>query len=106
MAQRLVRTLCPHCREPYVAGAELSERLGLAALSDAAKPLLYRPVGCGDCRDTGYHGRTTIAEILPITEDMRQAILRKAGAGELHALARRAGMESMQIMAIARRWRD
>ncbi len=97
VAQRLVRTLCPRCREPYAPGAELVSRLGLAALSDGAEPLLHAPAGCGECRDTGYRGRTTIAEILPVTDAIRQAIMRKAGAGELHALACRAGMEPMQI---------
>jgi general secretion pathway protein E len=97
VAQRLVRTLCLHCRVAYVADLELARRLGLAALTGGAEPVLHKPAGCGACHDTGYRGRTTIAEILPITDAIRRAIMHKGGAGELHALARAAGMEPMQI---------
>ena len=97
VAQRLVRTLCPQCKERYTAGPELADRLGLAALNGAEPAVLYRAVGCGACRDTGYRGRTSIVEVLTVTNDIRQALMRKAGAGELHALACAAGMEPMQV---------
>jgi general secretion pathway protein E len=93
VAQRLVRRLCAHCREAQPADAELVRRLDLASL--CATPLLYRATGCDSCRHTGYRGRTSIVEILPVNDAIRQAVMRKAQAGDLQALAMRSGMEPM-----------
>src|SRR5882672_2783584 len=55
MAQRLVRTLCPHCKQPYQASRSECEQLGI---DPANPPTLYQAVGCSHCRNTGYHGRS------------------------------------------------
>jgi len=96
-AQRLVRTLCEHCREPCVASGEMVERLSLHTLTDESQPQLFRPVGCGMCRMTGFHGRSSILEILVMTDTLRQAILKSANAGTLRELAISEGMEPMQV---------
>ncbi len=96
IAQRLVRSLCPHCREADAAPPALAERLGLARLACNGTPTLYRAVGCDKCRGTGYRGRTSIAEVLVMNDALRQAVLQNADAAKLNALAREAGMESMQ----------
>src|SRR5213595_1634505 len=65
LAQRLVRRLCPHCKAPEPAPTALVERFGLDRLAPAgAELMLYRPVGCPECRGTGYRGRRAIAELL------------------------------------------
>jgi general secretion pathway protein E len=95
VAQRLVRTLCLTCREPYVASRELMDRLELAT-GQAGCTQLFRAAGCEACRGTGYRGRTPVVEILVVTEALRDAVMRRASAGELRTLASQSGMESMQ----------
>ncbi|MDX9717173.1 MAG: type II secretion system ATPase GspE [Thauera sp.] len=91
LAQRLVRRLCQHCREPYVPERTLRDSSGLHAyLADGAA--IYRAAGCSQCRHTGYQGRTGIHELAVLDETLHAAILAGADATELHAGARRAGM--------------
>ncbi|MGD0145056.1 MAG: type II secretion system ATPase GspE, partial [Rhizomicrobium sp.] len=92
-AQRLVRTLCSACREEYVPLPELVEKLRLP--TEHGAPTLHRAVGCAECGDTGYRGRSSIVEILPMTEDIRQAVLKSADASRLHTLAVEGGMQTM-----------
>ena len=84
LAQRLVRTLCPQCREAYTADATECEMLGLPADNP---PTLHHAVGCPACNQTGYAGRAGIYELVPIDESMRRLI--HDGAAE-HALERHA----------------
>lgn len=90
VAQRLVRVLCPECRAPYPASAELAARLGLAAGT-----WLHRPVGCAACGGTGYAGRTGVYEVLVMDDALRRAILARADAAELHRAAAAGGMRSL-----------
>jgi general secretion pathway protein E len=64
LAQRLVRKLCRHCREPEEAPAALRERFGLDRLARNHPIILYHPRGCPECRGTGFRGRRAIAELL------------------------------------------
>ena len=100
VAQRLVRTLCPACRSPYIASSELADRFGLASLGDGRRLELHRAVGCDVCGGTGYRGRTPIVEILTVTDALRDAVMRRAGTSELRDLAIRSGMAPMQIHGI------
>lgn len=93
LGQRLVRRLCPACREPYDASPALLERLGLAPAE--AVTMLYRPTGCQACNGTGYHGRTMILELLVMTDAVRTLVLRRAEAREIQAEAVRGGMQTM-----------
>lgn len=94
MAQRLVRTLCQQCREPYAPSQEMAARLGLDGDGPAA---LHRAVGCAACGGSGYKGRTTIIEILPLTEPIRDLVLRRASASEIGRLAVAEGMRTMHV---------
>jgi general secretion pathway protein E len=93
--QRLVRTLCTACREPFEALPEVVARLGLDDAGMRAITL-YRANGCEACRHTGYSGRTSILELLPVTDRIRHAILAGEDAGQIqkHALAE--GLQSMR----------
>jgi general secretion pathway protein E len=64
LAQRLVRRLCPACKALEPVAAAMVERFGLDRLAGSKKVLLYRAVGCPECRDTGYRGRRAIGELL------------------------------------------
>jgi general secretion pathway protein E len=91
LAQRLVRTLCPTCREPHIASASECRLMGV---SQEAPPTLYRPVGCPDCNHSGYKGRTGIYELIEIDDTLRGLI--HDGASE-QAMIRHARIEQMGI---------
>ncbi|EXJ17115.1 type II secretion system ATPase GspE [Imhoffiella purpurea] len=94
LAQRLVRRLCPECRQPYPAVAELAERFG--HMADTSQPLeLYRAVGCDACNGTGYRGRLVISEVLTMSDRIRKAVLAQATATEIRQIAVDEGMETM-----------
>ena len=95
-AQRLVRTLCPQCRESYEPLPEMVEKLSLQSLSAGGPLRLYRAIGCEHCNRTGYRGRSSIVEILPISDPIRQAMLSSADAASLHRLALTLGMRTMR----------
>jgi general secretion pathway protein E len=92
MAQRLIRTLCPACREPYQVSPAHASRLGLEAQQPAT---LHRSVGCAACGLSGFKGRSTVIEILPLTENIRELVLRRASAAEIARAAVAAGMRTM-----------
>ncbi|TFH50468.1 MAG: type II secretion system protein GspE, partial [Lysobacterales bacterium] len=95
LAQRLVRVLCQHCKEPYEIGRELAEELGLARLTDSRSLTLYRPTGCEACDGSGYRGRTCILELLVMTDAVRQSILAHCDAAGIQATAATLGTASM-----------
>jgi general secretion pathway protein E len=93
MAQRLVRELCEHCKEPYEATAAEKEQLGL----DPARPLtLYKPVGCAHCRHMGFLGRTGIQEIIEVDRQLESMIHDNASEQALETYARSQGPGILQ----------
>ena len=91
-AQRLVRRLCPACREPYEALPELARQID----PEAAGPItLYRPKGCKQCNGQGYHGRMGVLEVMPMNDEIRRMVLQHAESQEIHKAAVAAGMRSM-----------
>jgi general secretion pathway protein E len=95
LAQRLVRTLCVHCRQPYVALPEVVEQMQLRRFAPGGDVTLYKPVGCSHCAGTGYFGRLSIVEMLVMTDAIRSLIMRHATSGELRTAAISEGMETM-----------
>jgi general secretion pathway protein E len=98
MAQRLVRTLCEHCKAP---DGELADDLwhSLGGAWNMPKPAtLYRAVGCADCRQTGYRGRTGLYELLTVTTPFGEQIRE---ATDVHALRRQAIADGMKPLRIA-----
>jgi general secretion pathway protein E len=93
LAQRLVRRVCPECRERYHPDAG---SVALLAQQPVKDPVLERGRGCPTCRGTGYRGRTGIFELLVITEDMKQAFLRGPDPAALRALAAEQGMRTLR----------
>ena len=93
LAQRLVRRLCPHCREPYEALPELAARFTRFKPTGPVK--LYRPTGCDHCNGTGYRGRLVITEVLLMTDPIRKLVLSHATATEIQRVAMAEGMATM-----------
>ena len=101
MAQRLVRTLCPQCKEkvPYGDGrADDMNWEDLVAPWKARRPnRIYRPVGCLDCRMTGYRGRAGIYEVMLLTPGVKRLINAEADGGRIREQAYKDGMKSLRI---------
>ena len=95
LGQRLVRSLCPHCREPYDALPELAARFTRFQPSGPGPITLYRPVGCERCNVTGYRGRLVISEVLVMTDPIRKLILSHATANVIQRVAMEEGMATM-----------
>jgi len=98
LAQRLVRVLCPECREPYTASARECE---LLEQDPEQPPTLYRATGCPECRNLGYRGRCGVYELVEADEEMRSLIHDGAGEQELVRVARQQG-PSLRASAIER----
>jgi len=95
LAQRLVRKLCPHCKEPYHPLPELVQQLGLAKFAVGREVTLQHAKGCAQCGKTGYAGRLCILEMLPVTDPLRSLVMKHATSSELRAEAQRGGMITM-----------
>ena len=95
LAQRLVRTLCRHCREPYQPVDDMIRRWKLDSLTGGERPMLYHAKGCEHCNGTGYSGRSAIIELLVMSDPIRQLVLRHADAGEIQRQALQEGSHSM-----------
>jgi general secretion pathway protein E len=95
LGQRLVRRLCPHCRESFEPMPEVAAELKLWNFSDAREVLLYRPKGCEACDGTGYRGRLAISELLVMTDDIRRLVMTNAPARKIEDQALLEGMETM-----------
>ncbi|MEJ7620607.1 MAG: GspE/PulE family protein [Aquificaceae bacterium] len=90
IAQRLVRKICPNCKEPYKPTEEELSELGLSG-----EYTFYRGRGCEHCMGTGYRGRTGIYEVLEVDEDVKKHILKTQDAVELRNFAKSKGFKSM-----------
>jgi general secretion pathway protein E len=95
LAQRLVRLLCPHCRQPYPPLPEVVAEFQLERYSSSRPVQLFKPVGCEHCSDIGYLGRAAIMEFVLITDNLRGLILKHADAGQLQQAAQAEGMHTM-----------
>jgi CheY-like chemotaxis protein len=93
IGQRLVRTLCNDCAAPVRLDELPAHQQGL--LSGRKTDSIRKPVGCAKCRNTGYRGRTIVAEIFLVTPAIQRAISRRANLGELSELARECGAITM-----------
>ena len=92
LAQRLVRVLCKHCQQPDHSPTTkaLKVQLGIPAGT-----ILYRSVGCRECRNTGFHGRHGIFEWMDSDNEIRQLILKSASSDQIRDAARKAGMRTL-----------
>ena len=97
IAQRLVRRLCLHCREPYEPDTTACQLLSLEG-----KPLLYRPRGCSQCDAQGYRGRFALMEVLRFDHDIDDLVARCATVREITEVARSKGFISLAQDAIRR----
>ncbi len=95
-AQRLGRKLCPSCKKPEDIPPEALQRAGFRDddLDGSWQP--YGPVGCEHCKDTGYKGRVGVYQVMPITDELRQIIMRAGNAIEIADQARKEGVKDLR----------
>jgi type IV pilus assembly protein PilB len=101
MAQRLLRSVCPHCKETYVPKKLEYEYLNLNP-EDHKDTEWVKGTGCVHCRDTGYYGRTGIFELLAVTPEIRRLIFENASQDEIRDLAIEQGMETLRIHGVSK----
>ncbi|MEJ2688968.1 MAG: type II secretion system ATPase GspE [Deltaproteobacteria bacterium] len=101
LAQRLVRTICPHCRESYHPTVDLLEEMGLGS-SLAPEAEVYRGRGCDHCLQLGYRGRTGIYEMLTVDDTVRDLVLKKSDSATIKSAAVRGGMIPLREAGLAK----
>lgn len=98
LAQRLIRTLCPHCKVPAPLTVDQWRELGVGDnMPSPATP--HRAVGCLECRQTGYLGRTGVYELMPVNNALRAEMSANSGLDGLRRLAIRSGMRPLRATA-------
>jgi len=100
VAQRLVRRVCPKCREAYVASDE-EVKLALGKEAPEHMPEIYRPGACNDCYQTGYKGRKSVYEILPVSREIKRLIMEGGNDDLIKRQAISEGMKTLAQSAIA-----
>jgi len=95
LAQRLIRTICPDCRQAYMPNKRIANLIGIDDVT-LRNHTFYRGTGCGTCYGTGYHGRTALHELLVLNEDVREAILERKTSHEVRQIS----CESTELLSL------
>jgi len=102
LAQRLARRLCDWCKEAYKPSAEEIDG-SRWPLQDLAVPeVMYRPVGCRNCANTGYRGRIALHEVMPISPEIESLAIRRASSNEIREIALAQGMYDLRSDGLAK----
>ncbi len=97
LAQRLARKLCVHCKEPYEVPAVDLRRFGMTDIMDADQMVtIYKPVGCENCRMTGYRGRMGIHELMLMNAEIAELVVRRAPLNDIKEAAKANGMKELR----------
>jgi type IV pilus assembly protein PilB len=99
LAQRLVRTICPKCKQPFTPKDAELEAAGITP--DAAKTAtFFKGKGCGSCQRTGYRGRTGIHELMIISQPIREMIFEGKSSADIRKIAMKQGMKTLYVDGI------
>jgi general secretion pathway protein E len=106
LAQRLVRRLCRRCSSRHDNADYWAREIikSAAGMEELGKPTIRQARGCNECGQTGFSGRTTIAELLLVDAELQRLVLARAADAELERAARAAGMRSMHEIGLAKVW--
>ncbi len=94
-AQRLIRKICPHCKEELQVPADVTQRLGCGK-DELSGTTFYHGRGCSRCKETGFLGRTAIHEVMAVTDAIREQILRDAGVKAIRDIALKESMKTLR----------
>lgn len=96
ISQRLIRMICPKCKEPYSASEALQQQLATSFRQQSVEMDLWRGTGCGFCNNTGYKGRLAVHEYMTMTPTLREMILEQRPETELEEECQRNGMRTLR----------
>ena len=100
-AQRLMRRICSHCKEPVTYPAKMYQDLNIdPSMFDGVT--LHRGRGCDRCKNTGYSGRLAIIEAMTVTDEIRRLIISRSSAREMGKVALGQGMRTLRMIALDR----
>lgn len=99
LAQRLVRLLCPQCKKQFSVSVETQQELGIPYDGDLC---FYKPVGCGQCDNSGYRGRVGIYEMLTVSDAIEALIMEKSSSHAIFRQAQREGLVSLREAGLAK----
>jgi type IV pilus assembly protein PilB len=97
VAQRLARRLCDRCKQAYQPNPHDLMNLKVGYDGSTAAPMLYRPVGCSNCSNTGYRGRIALHEVMLVTEEIERLAVARASSAEIGAVAVSQGMATLRM---------
>jgi general secretion pathway protein E len=97
MAQRLVRTLCPHCKTPHEAPPDDAWEAMIRPFRARRPQTAWRAVGCLECRNTGYRGRAGLYELLTMSDGLRDLVDERPDLGRIRKQAMRDGMKPLRL---------
>jgi type IV pilus assembly protein PilB len=95
VAQRLVRRICPRCKEEFTPTEEMLMELDLTP-ADVKDRTLFHGAGCDYCRGTGYSGRVAIYEIMVLDDELGELVMKRASTNAIREAARKRGMRSLR----------
>lgn len=96
VAQRLARRLCDRCKTPTSYTPRQLEHLRFPVRLDEPAPLVYQPVGCAQCSNTGYRGRIALHEVMSVSEEIERLAVARASSAEIARVATEQGMVSLR----------
>ncbi|GAA1440228.1 GspE/PulE family protein [Leifsonia poae] len=96
VAQRLARRLCDRCKQPAQYSAEDLHALRFGVSAGEVPPVVYAPVGCATCSNTGYRGRIAVHEVMAVSEDIERLAVARASSAEIGRAAREQGMLTLR----------
>jgi type IV pilus assembly protein PilB len=100
-AQRLMRRICSHCKEPVTYPARMFEDLGIdPTMFEGVQ--LYRGRGCDRCKNSGYAGRLAIIEVMTISDQIRKLVIARSSTREMGKLAINQGMRTLRMVGLDR----
>ncbi len=101
IAQRLLRRICSGCKVPYkMSGGELAALGVQVSVETTAEVTVYKGTGCDVCHKSGYKGRVGVYEVMELSDEMKQLIVRKASPSEIRMAASRTGVETLREVAV------
>ncbi|WP_158865667.1 GspE/PulE family protein [Leifsonia sp. AG29] len=96
VAQRLARRLCERCKQPIAYEVDDLRRLRFPVSPEIEPPVVYGPVGCTACSNTGYRGRLAVHEVMAVTEEIERLTVERASSAEIGRMAREQGMLTLR----------
>jgi type IV pilus assembly protein PilB len=101
-AQRLLKRVCPHCKEPIGVPKDVLERIQYVSSEEDGPPSFVRGRGCGKCKNTGYKGRIAVIEAMPNYPEIQDLVMNRASGTQVKIMAMKCGMKTLRQNALAK----